>query len=123
RALRATSAHAQPARAIGRLVVQSASGSNSNVPVDTSWKAAQLPAASWTQTNFNDSAWTTAESTGTPWGTPALNDSARVPAPYLRKNCVVGPAVTRATVYVTALGAYELRVSGQKVSNAVLPPG
>jgi len=110
-ALAATNSDAQPASVIGRLVVQFASGSISNIAVDTSWKAAQFPPANWTQTNFNDSAWTTAESsTSTPWGTPALNDSARVPAPYLRKSFDVAQPITRATVYVTALGAYELHL-------------
>ncbi|MDB6065753.1 MAG: Alpha-L-rhamnosidase [Pedosphaera sp.] len=122
-ALSATNSDAQPASMIGRLVVQFASGSVSNIPVDTSWKAAQNPTASWTQTNFNDTAWPAAESTGTPWGSPALNDIARIPAPYLRKNFVVGQAVTRATVYVTAQGAYELHLNGQKVGNDVLTPG
>jgi alpha-L-rhamnosidase len=122
-ALAATNSDAQAASVIGRLVVQFASGSVSNVPVDTSWKVAQQPPAGWTLTNFNDSAWTTAESAGTPWGTPALNDIARIPAPYLRKNFVVGQPITRATVYVTALGAYELHLNGQKVGNDVLTPG
>ena len=122
-ALAATNSDAQPASVIGRLVVQFASGSVSNIPVDTSWKAAQQPPPSWIQTNFNDSAWTTAESSGTPWGTPALNDIARVPAPYLRKSFTVGQTVTRATAYVTALGAYELHLNGQKVGNDVLTPG
>jgi alpha-L-rhamnosidase len=123
-ALSATNSDAQqPATVIGRLVVQFASGSVSNIPVDTSWKAAQWPAAGWTQTNYDDSAWATPSSGGTPWGTPALNDLARVPAPYLRKNFTVGQTVTRATVYVTALGAYELHLNGQKVGNDVLTPG
>ena len=123
-ALAATNSDAQqPATVIGRLVVQFASGSVSNIPVDTSWKAAQWPSGSWTQTNYNDSAWATPASGGTPWGTPALNDIARVPAPYLRKNFSVAQTVTRATVYVTALGAYELHLNGQKVGNDVLTPG
>jgi alpha-L-rhamnosidase len=123
-ALGATNSDAQaPASAIGRLVVQFASGSISNIPVDTSWKAAQWPSGNWTQTNYDDSAWATPASGGTPWGTPALNDIARVPAPCLRKTFVVGQAVTRATVYVTALGAYELHLNGQKVGNDVLTPG
>src|ERR1035437_3276835 len=113
----------QPATVIGRLVVQFASGSVSNIPVDTSWKAAQWPFAGWTLTNYNDSAWATPARGGTPWGTPALNDIARVPAPYLRKIFSVNQTVTRATVYVTALGAYELRLNGQKVGNDVLTPG
>ena len=122
-ALGATNSDAQPASVIGQLVVQFASGSVSNIPVDTTWKTAQLPPAGWTQTNFNDSAWITPQSSGTPWGTPALNDLARVPAPYLRKTFAVGQTVARATVYVTALGAYELRLNGQKVGNDVLTPG
>ncbi len=122
-ALAATNSDALPANVIGRLVVQFASGSVSNIPVDTSWKAAQWPAATWIQTNFNDSSWVSAESTGSPWGTPALNEIARVPAPYLRKTFTVTQTITRATVYVTALGAYELHLNGQKVGNDVLTPG
>ena len=123
-ALDTTSGDAQePATVIGRLVVQFASGSISNLPVDTSWKAAQWPSGSWTATNYNDSAWAEPASGGTPWGTPALGDLARVPAPFLRKNFSVGQTVTRATVYVTALGTYELRLNGQKVGNDVLTPG
>lgn len=122
-ALAATNSDSLSARVIGRLVVQFASGSISNLPVDTSWKVAQNPPATWAQTNFNDAAWVTAESTSSPWGTPALNDVARVPAAYLRKEFVLGQAVTRATAYVTALGAYELRLNGQKVGNDVLTPG
>ena len=123
-ALSATNSDAQqPATVIGRLVVQFASGSISNIPVDASWKAAQWPSGNWTQTNYDDSAWATPASGGTPWGTPALNDIARVPAPYLRKNFSVGQTVARATVYVTALGAYELHLNGQKVGNDVLTPG
>ena len=113
----------QPATVIGRLVVQFASGSVSNIPVDASWKAAQWPTGNWMQTNYDDSAWSTPASGGTPWGTPALNDIARVPAPYLRKNFKVNQTVTNATVYVTALGAYELHLNGQKVGNDVLTPG
>ena len=123
-ALAATNTDAQqPASAIGRLVVQFASGSTSNFPVDTSWKAAQWPTGNWTQTNYDDSAWATPGSGGTPWGTSALNDIERVPNPYLRKNFAVTQTVKRAMVYVTALGAYELRLNGQKVGNDVLTPG
>ena len=123
-ALAATNSDAQqPATVIGRLVVQFAAGSVSNIPVDTTWKAAQWPAGGWTQTNFDDSAWATPASGGTPWGTPALNDIARMPAPYLRKTFSVSRTVTRATAYVTALGAYELRLNGQKVGKDVLTPG
>ncbi len=123
-ALAATNSDAQQgASVIGRLVVRFASGSISNIPVDTSWKAAQWPSGIWTAVNYDDSAWATPSSGGTPWGTPSLNDSARVPAPYLRKDFSVSQTVTQAMVYVTALGAYELRLNGQKVGNDVLTPG
>ena len=123
-ALSATNSDAQrPATVIGRLVVQFNSGSVSNIPVDTSWKAAQWPSGNWTATNYDDSSWATPASGGSPWGTPSLHDIARVPASYLRKNFTVGQPVTRATVYVTALGAYELRLNGQKVGNDELTPG
>lgn len=125
-ALAATNSDAQQtAKVMGRLVVQFASGNISNIPVDSTWKAAQWPPSNWTQTNFNDSAWATPGSgSGSPWGTPVLNDIARVPAPYLRKSFTVGQTVTRATVYVTALGAYELHLNGQKVGNDdVIAPG
>ena len=123
-ALAATNSDAQQwASVIGRLVVQFATGSVSNIAVDTTWRAAEQAPASWTQTNFDDSAWTMAESTGTPWGTPSLNDIARVPAPFLRKDFSIGQTVTRAMVYVTALGAYELHLNGHKVGNDVLTPG
>jgi len=123
-ALSATSTDAQEAATvIGQLVVQFASGSVTNIPVDTTWKAAQWPSGNWTLATYNDSGWATPSSGGTPWGTPALNDIARVPAPYLRKAFTVGQTVSRAMVYVTALGAYELRLNGQKVGNDVLTPG
>ena len=111
------------AMATGRLIVQFASGSVTNIPLDASWKAAQWPAAGWTQTNYDDSAWTAAGVTGIPWGTPQLNDIPRVPAPYLRKSFSVSKTVTRATVYVTALGVYEFHLNGQKVGSDVLTPG
>jgi alpha-L-rhamnosidase len=124
-ALGATNSDVQDAaNVIGRLVVQFASGSVSNIPVDTTWLAAQTAATNWWQTNFNASGWTAAEANSTtPWGTPALNDIARVPAPYLRKTFVASQTITNATVYVTALGAYELHLNGQKVGNDVLTPG
>ncbi len=122
-ALATTNTDAQLAGAIGRLVVQFSSGAVSNIPVDTSWTAAQWPTGNWTATNYDDSSWAVPATGGTGWGTPALNDLARVPASYLRKDFSVSETVTRAMVYVTALGAYELHLNGQKVGNDVLTPG
>src|ERR1022692_4277270 len=115
-----SSENQQSATVIGQLVAQFASGSVTNIPVDTTWKAAQWPAGNWTLTNYDDSAWATPVSGGTPWGTPSLNDIARVPAPYLRKNFSVNQTVTRATVYVTALGAYELDRKSTRLNSSHL---
>lgn len=122
--LAATSDDAQrPATAIGRLVVQYNDGSVTTIPVDTSWKAAAWPAGDWWTVSYDASSWGSPSAGGSPWGTPAINDTARVPVPYLRKGFDVSDPVTRATVYVTALGAYELRLNGQKVGDDVLTPG
>ncbi|MDD2763746.1 MAG: glycoside hydrolase family 78 protein [Opitutaceae bacterium] len=46
-----------------------------------------------------------------------------VPAPYLRKTFFVGARVTRARLYVTALGLYEARLNGQRIGDFQLAPG
>ena len=41
---------------------------------------------------------------------------------YLRKACVVNGPIQRATVYVTALGLYELHLNGSRVGDHLLAP-
>ncbi len=89
---------------VGRLVVQFETGDDLAVPVDATWGEAEV---------FD----------GTPWGTPALNDQPRVPVPYLRKEFALEKRVKRATVYATALGAYELHLNGQRVGRDEFTPG
>ena len=110
---------------IGRLVVQFESGEDLVIPIDDTWKASQQAADGWEQPGFDDAAWAAAEVIdGTPWrGPEAVSDLARLPAPYLRKDFNVGQSVKRATVYVTALGVYELHLNGKRVGNDVLAPG
>ena len=123
-ALTAVNSDFQPAAVIGRLTVQFETGADMQVPVDATWKADGAAAAGWDGDGFDDSAWKAAEAfDGTPWGTPALNDHPRLPAPYLRKEFTVADKVKRATVYVTALGAYELHLNGQRVGRDELTPG
>ncbi|MGH9104431.1 MAG: glycoside hydrolase family 78 protein, partial [Acidimicrobiales bacterium] len=45
------------------------------------------------------------------------------PAPYLRRAFTVGRELSRARLYATARGAYELSINGQRVGDAVLAPG
>jgi alpha-L-rhamnosidase len=99
----------------GKLVVQFKSGDDLSVPIDHTWMVTR-------QGPENDVV-SAAEMKGTPWGSPALNDAPRPPAPYLRKDFLVGKPIRRATVYATALGLYELHLNGKKVGDAVLTPG
>ena len=45
------------------------------------------------------------------------------PAPYLRREFAAGKAVARATIHVTSLGVYTLRLNGQAVSADHFAPG
>lgn len=123
--LRVSHTDPYPPAVIGRLVIQFESGDDMVVPVDPSWKASQSAAAGMERTNFDDSAWPAAQRVdGQPWrGPPAVADLARMPAPYLRKEFAVAQKVKRATVHVTALGTYELRLNGERVGRDVLAPG
>lgn len=136
-ALKVTENDLLPPCVIGRLVISFDTGADMVVPVDGSWKTLQ-PASGqkiesgWDRPEFDptsDSAvaggWRSAEAfDGTPWRGPApVADVARVPVPYLRKAFTIAQPVKKATAYVTALGAYELRINGQKVGKDVLTPG
>ena len=45
------------------------------------------------------------------------------PCPYLRRSFTVSAPVTRARLYVTALGVYELELNGRRIGDHVLAPG
>lgn len=112
------------AAVIGRLIAQFESGPDLEVPINQTWKCSQVLPDGWREPAFDDGGWTDAEEGKIPWGgTPPVGDLARVPAPYLRRTFDVKQPIRRATVYVTALGAYELRLNGERVGNDVLAPG
>src|ERR1039458_176487 len=58
-----------------------------------------------------------------PWGETRVPESRRQPARYLRKDFSVEKKITRATVSFCGLGLSELYLNGQKVGDAVCPPG
>jgi alpha-L-rhamnosidase len=45
------------------------------------------------------------------------------PAPLFRKEFPIGKKISRARVYVSGLGYYELRLNGQRIGDHVLDPG
>lgn len=110
---------------IGRLVAQFELGPDLIVPIDETWKVSQALPEGWERLEFEDGDWPSAERLGgRPWnGPPPVSDLQRVPAPYLRRAFRVEQPIRRATVYVTALGVYELRLNGARVSGDVLAPG
>ncbi|WP_270164515.1 glycoside hydrolase family 78 protein [Paenibacillus sp. SYP-B4298] len=46
-----------------------------------------------------------------------------LPSPYIRREFILGQSVKRAVIYATALGLYELRLNGQRVTDALFLPG
>ena len=58
------------------------------------------------------------------WISPGFVEPATdQPSPYLRKAFRIGKKISSATAYVTALGMYEARINGQRISDALLTPG
>ncbi|NQZ90519.1 MAG: family 78 glycoside hydrolase catalytic domain [Colwellia sp.] len=52
-----------------------------------------------------------------------LKDLHLPPSPYLRKEFNLDKPIKRATLYVTALGLYEMRLNGQRVGDEYFSPG
>ncbi|RYF97494.1 MAG: hypothetical protein EOO02_20745, partial [Chitinophagaceae bacterium] len=90
--------------------------------------------ASWTMGLLNKKDWT-AKWIGSEEGKmddgyiPAVTDPKQpkpgkpLPAPrYLRKEFKAGSTVKKATLYVSALGLYEVRLNGKKVGDHILAP-
>ena len=53
---------------------------------------------------------------------PRISSAWPSPSTMLRKEFQLGGAVRRATVYVTAMGLYELRINGRRVGDHRLAP-
>lgn len=86
-------------------------GSRSN------WKTRLAQADKWYEPGYDDTAWELAEVMPIghqPW--PAQ------PAMHLRRTFVLDRPVRTARLYATALGAYEARLNGRRVGDALLAP-
>ncbi|HEX9018723.1 MAG TPA: family 78 glycoside hydrolase catalytic domain [Anaerolineaceae bacterium] len=87
---------------------------------DADGKPGPWSAAAWWEMGLLErSAWE-AEWIGSPLAGDAQTSS---PAPFLRARFALGQKVTRARLYITALGVYEAQINGQLVSPDVFAPG
>ncbi|HOX37694.1 MAG TPA: family 78 glycoside hydrolase catalytic domain [Candidatus Brocadiia bacterium] len=89
------------------------------------WKTSRAEIAGWNSVGFFDGAWSGAHVIGkygcAPWNKPGTAQHLR--AQLMRKDFSVAGQVKRARVRVCGLGAYELRINGQKVGPDILTPG
>lgn len=113
--------------ALGEIVVEFADGGTQVVPLDISWVHAPSAPTGWSEPDFDASTWkpvVTPPLKRNPWdGPPQTFTYWLPPAALLRKTFTVRTAVRRATVYATALGAYELQLNGSRVGHDRLTPG
>jgi alpha-L-rhamnosidase len=82
------------------------------------WKSSRTAPSGWQRVEFNDGSWDDA---------PVVQESRREPWPkqpafLLRRPFEAANTVTRARLYGTALGAYELYLNGERVGDALLTP-
>lgn len=83
------------------------------------WRVMADAPDGWTDPGFDASAWPAARASGSrAQGDPRPPE----PAMLLRTEFAVRGPVVAARLYATALGAYEARINGQAVSQAVLAP-
>jgi len=115
----------------GKLTVQFDDHTSLVVALDQSWKTLNQEVANWKSDSFDDSAWPEAMVLGpmgmAPWGGVRWDEGGRTwvlpPSPYLRRVFTAAKPIRRATIYATALGAYELHLNGTRVGQDYFNPG
>jgi alpha-L-rhamnosidase len=106
-----------PGSWIGRIGLEYADGTTTDLVTDSTWKASQQGPAGWQDPGFDDSAWVPALSVDPygsgPWGTSVSVGSELL----LRKSFALGnKAIGGARLYVSGLSYPYLSVNGQPVS-------
>jgi hypothetical protein len=117
-----------PAGLIGKLVLNYADGTHTNIQMDATWKTTNgLPSGGWQLLGFNDSSWSNALVLGSygisPWGTGVTVQNTNSALPIFRRQLTVNAGLQRALIYICGLGQYELSANGAKVGKALLAPG
>lgn len=124
-AVAATNATESPAGLLAVLVITTASGER-RVVTDDAWRTVDRePAADWRGADFDDSSWQTARRAA-PWGSGPWGrvTAASYAVTSLRHEFTLRRTkVTRARLYVTALGLYEAHLNGTRVGRDQLAPG
>ena len=112
-----------PAGLIGKLVLSYADGTQTNIQLDATWKAANSLQTNWQIPGFDDSSWVAALVLGSygigPWGAAVTVQSS---LPIFRREFTVNSGLQRAVIFICGLGQYDLYANGAKVGNAVLGP-
>jgi alpha-L-rhamnosidase len=106
---------------IGKLVLIYQTGPDVVIDLDDTSKVSASADAGWDANGFDDSAWAAAAHVDPQYST--LADKLRTPVPYLRKTFTISKPVSRATIYITALGLYDLHLNGQRVGQSYFAPG
>ena len=116
-----------PAGLAGKLLIEFESGDAVAILIDHFWKVSDSEQQGWRDADFDDTAWADAkEMVGVgapPWGKVEKQDLVLPPPPYLRRTFSVDKPVSKATVYASALGLYELHINGQRVGQDYFTPG
>ncbi|MBI5832131.1 MAG: glycoside hydrolase family 78 protein [Armatimonadetes bacterium] len=103
-------------------------GTKAPVVSGPAWKCSTVAAPEWNTVSFDDKGWTNAKVIADyglgPWGQlgPAGTGGGLPPVTYLRRGFDLTKQVSRARLYVTALGLYRCRLNGQNVGDAILAP-
>ncbi len=112
---------------LAHLRVESQSGPTRDWTSADGWRATMTrPAARWRDAAFDDRAWHAPAMLAAygerPWRSLTLPDTP-APSPYLRKTFGATKAVSRARLYASALGLYELHLNGKRVGEDLFAPG
>ena len=110
----------------GKLFLRFADGSEKIIRTGKDWKVSGIAEAGWNTPDFNSPGWNNAHIVAPmgdkPWRVPAYRLKLP-PPPYLRKTFSVEKRIKHAFIHAGALGLFELRVNGRKVSADKLTPG
>jgi alpha-L-rhamnosidase len=92
-----------------------------------SWRSSDQSSPDWSTPGFDDAGWAAAKSLGAhgvePWGKVGAQPLVLPPPRYLRRSFDAGSDVTRATLFVSALGLVQVEIDGRPVGDDFFTPG